>query len=581
MNAKTLVVIGARLNSSRLPKKHLLPLAGKPLIVRLFERLKHITMPCEIVVATTSDSYNDLLETECLHAGINCVRYDGDVNNLVMRIDFVVQNSNAEIISYVCGDCPLVEPKLIDKLVAGLVRNPHKKFTSLARQDKVIHEGIAAYSRAGWDTLVQNCQDAQDREHVGLSLKRIANIQEATLYIEEDDVYFEVDHRISVDTSADYQFMSQVYDKWYAANAADSIVSLAWVIDLIKRDPLIAAVNQKVFQKAAREHYQTLTLVCEAGTQKGLGQFKRVLRLANHMQEHYGYGTELLILADTLCAPELTFFNHQIFSSEKQLLETLFGYKNRVIVFDIFPSRLTLPDLWRQQLSHLKTANNLVIGLDRCAQWHKQFDHVWIPSFYFEAGTDDTKSISYGWDYYLIDQIQSNTQKNKLLILTGGGDNLSYGEWLPNWLDDHLPNEIMPTWLQGPYATAPKLRENPRLCWNLATNSNKLSEYLAQAEYVVTVHGVSLFEAIACNKKCVVLPSEPLITPSEYRAFKATNTALCIEDFETDITMISDLTNQHYLHGISTSDVQHRLVKGTQNVCREIHAFINQQQLIK
>lgn len=59
--SKVLGVIGARLNSSRLPGKHLLDLADKPLIARLFERLEKIPELDAIVLATTADEYNQPL----------------------------------------------------------------------------------------------------------------------------------------------------------------------------------------------------------------------------------------------------------------------------------------------------------------------------------------------------------------------------------------------------------------------------------------------------------------------------------------------------------------------------------------
>ena len=572
LNNETLIVIGARLNSNRLPKKHLLPLAGKPLIVRLVERLRQIKTPCKIIVATTSDQYNDMLEEACLKADISCVRFNGDVNNLVLRIDCAVQASTANIIAYICGDCPLVEPELIDKLMSVLMKEPQKKFTALARKDKSIHEGIAVYSRAGWNALVTHCQDDQDLEHVGLSLKRYRNIEHDTVYIDEENIYFDSNHRISVDTVADYQFMEQLYERWYSHNADNSIVSLTWVIELIKRYPEIANANKNVLQKKAHEQYQNILMVCEAGTDKGLGQLKRTIRLAKEMQEQYGYGTELLILADAIKTTDLTFFNHQIFHSEKQLLSVLSAYKNRIIIFDIFPSRLKMSDLWREQLAHTKSVNQFQIGIDRCTEWHDLFNHIWVPSFYCNV---QAPNITYGWDYYLIDKIKTDTKKNHVLILTGGSDNLSYGNWLADWLDEHLPDNMKPTWLQGPYAPLPKLKSNPRLSWNISKDPNNLSYYLAQAEYVITVHGLSLFEAIACNKKCIVLPSVPLITSAEFLAFKQTNTALCIENFETDMQMISNLTHQHTLQGISSMKVQSRLTNGLKNVCREIHSLIS------
>ena len=55
---KILAVVGARLNSSRLPGKHMLTLAGRPMIERVFQRLHKSTLLNSFILATTDDSFN-------------------------------------------------------------------------------------------------------------------------------------------------------------------------------------------------------------------------------------------------------------------------------------------------------------------------------------------------------------------------------------------------------------------------------------------------------------------------------------------------------------------------------------------
>jgi len=100
-------IIGARLNSSRLPAKHLLPLAGKPLIERLVERLKRSQSIDQMVLATTADDFNQPL-IDWAKGKLDCYVHHGDVNDLMGRVDAVVTRYNPDIIVYICGDSPLV-----------------------------------------------------------------------------------------------------------------------------------------------------------------------------------------------------------------------------------------------------------------------------------------------------------------------------------------------------------------------------------------------------------------------------------------------------------------------------------------
>ena len=220
---RVVAIIGARLNSSRLPGKHLLPLANKPLIQRLLERLQQCNLLSEIVLATTADAFNQPLlgwaEGNC-----SCFAYQGDVDDLVGRIDTVVVDYCAEIVVYICGDCPLVDPGFIDHGVRALMDKPQYHTLTLQPGIKTIHEGIDFYTRRGWDKLVLHSTTPVEREHVGYANKSKHCL--TTLMIADSDDHSAVQHRISVDTPADYDFMVQVYDRWYKRRDEVGIVPL-------------------------------------------------------------------------------------------------------------------------------------------------------------------------------------------------------------------------------------------------------------------------------------------------------------------------------------------------------------------
>ena len=67
---RIIVVCQARTGSTRLPRKVLLPLAGKPLLIRFLERVRAAKLPTEVVMATTTETSDDLLVDVCISNGI-------------------------------------------------------------------------------------------------------------------------------------------------------------------------------------------------------------------------------------------------------------------------------------------------------------------------------------------------------------------------------------------------------------------------------------------------------------------------------------------------------------------------------
>ena len=113
---KTILVVQARMNSSRLPGKILMPIVGEtPLIGILLKRLKKVKKIDNIIVATSKNKENDILVKFLEKNKYNYFR--GSENNTLKRFFDVSKKQNAKIIIRITADCPLVDPRLIDKFL--------------------------------------------------------------------------------------------------------------------------------------------------------------------------------------------------------------------------------------------------------------------------------------------------------------------------------------------------------------------------------------------------------------------------------------------------------------------------------
>lgn len=509
--AKVVGIIGARLNSSRLPGKHLLDLAGQPLIARIFQRLERVGEIDKLVLATTADDYNRPLVEWANANGKAVFAFAGDVNDLVGRVDAVVAAEQPDVVLYFCGDSPLMEPATIAAMVRVALTDPTAERIELTPPPRgnYIHEGWAVYPRAVWDRIVAASTGADDREHVGSVLRRIGQAM-VVRQIPEDPVFARVEHRISVDTPSDYAFMGQVYQRWYQRHGADTIVSLRWVIAELERDAALAAINAQVRQKAVGEHSDPVLLVCHAGTGIGLGHLSRVMAVARALQDRHFAAVHLLIQGEPLAKAGLSILPHRFIPAAADLMAALAdevaATKARALVLDLHPAHIP-PDLADFLAGH---AGLVRVGIDSTWSLAAALDVVCLPGFAVPAAilrACQPVPVLHGWPHYLL---QASARKSpwqpgrSLLVLTGGSDTTGLGRTLPRQLDAALPPGLDIHWVQGPYAGAPILPEAPRQNWQVHHAPDDLAALMESCHYALTIYGVSVFELLARGVPTVV-----------------------------------------------------------------------------
>ena len=116
LTSKVLCIVQARCGSNRFPNKVLEEISGNPAIIFLLQRLKKSLLIDHIVVATTKETIDDKLIEVLKQNNIEFFR--GNTDNVVARFAECSQNfSDFNIIVRITGDCPLIDPTLIDDMV--------------------------------------------------------------------------------------------------------------------------------------------------------------------------------------------------------------------------------------------------------------------------------------------------------------------------------------------------------------------------------------------------------------------------------------------------------------------------------
>jgi len=201
---KVVGIIQARMGSTRLPGKMLLPLAGLPLIERVVERVQRATQLDEIVLAVPAQ------DTEAFRPSVSgrvwLYGYPGEESDLIDRYLCVARSHRADVIVRIPGDNPCVDPEYIDDAVRRYLTTPSIFFSNTTDYvGPTAVDGIGAevfsVSRLRW--LDQRVGDRADwREH-------------PHRYFEAHGLYTlpKADLRLDVNTQEDYEYIRDLYDQ--------------------------------------------------------------------------------------------------------------------------------------------------------------------------------------------------------------------------------------------------------------------------------------------------------------------------------------------------------------------------------
>ena len=240
MPQKIVIVVQARMASSRLPGKVLLPILGKSLLARMIERLQLIQHPVEIVIATSVNTEDNIIEQEAINIGVPCFR--SSLENLLERHYQAALRHNADIVLKIPSDCPLIDPRVIDQVLDFFLENTGQ------------YDYVSNLHPATWpdgndvEIMTMNCL-----EKTWQQATRQLELEHTTPYIWENPDQFSIgnvswgsgsdysmSHRFTIDYRADYEFIKQVYGELYPSN---SNFSCEDIIDLLNCKPEIYNIN--------------------------------------------------------------------------------------------------------------------------------------------------------------------------------------------------------------------------------------------------------------------------------------------------------------------------------------------------
>ena len=239
--SRTILVIQARMGSSRLPGKVLMDIGGKPMIDRVVDRARRVGGVDEVVVATSVHPLDDPLAEHVTRA-LDAPVVRGSEEDVLSRFVDAARRFDADRVIRATADCPLFSPMANAGVLAvqeagGLDYVHTWGERHLPRGTDAEVATRAALERAGEEATLQ-----PDREHVTPWIRReTARFRLGTWHLGQQLAH----HRWTVDEPDDIALIRRIYSALDDPDAAD----IPEILAVIAAHPEWADLNRHVHQK--------------------------------------------------------------------------------------------------------------------------------------------------------------------------------------------------------------------------------------------------------------------------------------------------------------------------------------------
>jgi spore coat polysaccharide biosynthesis protein SpsF len=258
INPNIVAIIQARMGSTRLPGKILKTIQGKPMLWHIVNRLKNVEPLKNVVIATSDNPLDDQVFKMAKANSISCFR--GSESDVLKRFYDAAVFAEAEYVIRITGDCPLVDPIIINDLITLYFDKPYD-FCGIATGAGVANQSNINRFPDGLDaemlsfkvlkeTHNEACVDFQ-REHVTPFIwKNKERYDSATLFSTTGDYS---DLRWTVDNQVDFDFVEWIYKMLYPVNNEFNYLD---VLKLLKKYPEAASNNHLIGKEGYEEFWE-------------------------------------------------------------------------------------------------------------------------------------------------------------------------------------------------------------------------------------------------------------------------------------------------------------------------------------
>lgn len=237
---KTVIIVQARMTSSRLPGKILKEVLGKPLLEYQIERLRRIHSADEIVIATTVNETDQPVVDLCERLGVSYFR--GSEEDVLARYYGAALQYGADIVVRSTADCPVIDPEISENTIRYFLEHQHElDYVRIEKYPRGLDTEVFSFKVL--EESYNEAQEKPEREHVTPFLYR--NPERYRIKYINSNIDLS-QYRWTVDTEEDYELIKRIIEKIYPVKKNFDLYD---IINMLSENADLCLINKDVRQK--------------------------------------------------------------------------------------------------------------------------------------------------------------------------------------------------------------------------------------------------------------------------------------------------------------------------------------------
>ena len=234
-------IIQARMGASRFPDKVMKIIVGKPMLWHQINRLRKSELIEKLIIATT-DKIQDRIIIDFAKEN-NILYFAGDEEDVLNRFYYSAKKFKVETIVRITGDCPLIDPSLVDMLINFYIDN--KNQYDIVNNGTTYPDGVLETEVFSFNILKKTWKNAKlssEREHVTSYIwKNPEMFRQATVENSKDLSYL----RLVVDDEKDFKLVKIIFKNLYKE---DGMFYFEDIVRFLNQNPELILLNNNTIR---------------------------------------------------------------------------------------------------------------------------------------------------------------------------------------------------------------------------------------------------------------------------------------------------------------------------------------------